>query len=139
MKRESTREEKELLIQRISEILEGKKHVTFAYVFGSFSVQESFNDIDIGIYVSDTIQKSALNTELEIEKELENLIHVTVDVRILNKAPISFVYHVIRTGTVIVDKNRDLKADFEGLIYKKYFDFQHLRNEYLREVINAPI
>ena len=62
-----------------------------------------------------------------------------VDVRILNKAPISFVYHVIKDGIIVVDKNSDLRADFEGLTCKKYFDFRHLRIEYLKEVANAPV
>ena len=67
------------------------------------------------------------------------LIRMPVDVRILNRAPISFVYQVIKGGITIADKNKDLRADFEGLTLKKYFDFQHLRNEYLKEVANAPI
>jgi hypothetical protein len=40
---------------------------------------------------------------------------------------------------VIVDNNKSLRSDFEGLVYKKYFDFEHLRNEYLREIKNAPL
>jgi hypothetical protein len=74
-----------------------------------------------------------------MERELEKLIHITVDVRILNSAPLSFVYQVIKGGITIVDKNKDLRADFEGITIKKYFDFQHLRNEYLREVANATV
>jgi predicted nucleotidyltransferase len=98
----------EIITRQISGLLENRNYIVFAYIFGSFVAQESFNDIDIGIVIS-------------------------------NRAPISFAYHVIKGGIVIVDKNRDLRADFEGLTYKKYFDFRHLRIEYLREVANAPV
>jgi hypothetical protein len=52
---------------------------------------------------------------------------------------VSFVYNVLKGGFVIVDNDKSLRCDFEGLVYKKYFDFQHLRNEYLREIKNAPL
>jgi hypothetical protein len=62
-----------------------------------------------------------------------------VDIRILNRAPISFCQNVIREGKVILDKNPDERAFFQGLILKKYFDFEPFRRRYLREVVNAPI
>lgn len=117
-----------------------KHNIIFAYIFGTFSSESTvYNDIDIGIYVSDTEKKSFFQAELEIERELEDSIHIPIDVRIINRAPLSFVYQIIKTGIVIVNKNSDLRADFEGLTCKKYFDFQHLRREYLREIVNAPL
>lgn len=139
MYKEIGHKEKQTLIQKISGALESKHHIVFAYIFGSFNTQESFNDIDIAIFIADSESRSALNIELDIERELEDIIHMPVDVRILNSAPLSFVYQVIKDGIVIVDKNMDLRADFEGLTCKKYFDFRHLRIEYLKEVVNAPI
>jgi predicted nucleotidyltransferase len=130
--------EREVIIQKISNVLEDKNDIIFAYIFGSFTSQESFHDVDIGFFISDN-GTNVLNIELNMERELEDLIRMPVDVRILNRAPISFVYQVIKGGITIADKNKDLRADFEGLTLKKYFDFQHLRNEYLKEVANAPI
>jgi predicted nucleotidyltransferase len=139
MYKESGHKEKQTLIQKISGALENKNHIIFAYIFGSFNTQETFKDIDIALFIADNDSKSALKGELDIERELEDIIHRPVDVRILNKAPISFVYQVIKGGIIVVDKNKDLRADFEGLTCKKYFDFRHLRIEYLREVANAPV
>jgi predicted nucleotidyltransferase len=77
--------------------------------------------------------------ELDTERELENTVKIPVDVRIINHAPLSFIYHVVKSGFVIVDKNTSIRSDFEGLIFKKYFDFQYVRREYLREITNAPV
>jgi len=132
-------EEKKILIKRIADFLETKEYILFAYIFGSFIAQDTFSDIDIGIFIANKQYEPPLNLELNLEIELQNIVHIPVDVRILNHAPLSFVYNVLKNMVVVVDKNKTLRADFEGLIFKKYFDFKHLRDEYLREIVNAPV
>lgn len=80
-----------------------------------------------------------MRLELEIEAEVEDAIRIPIDVRIINNAPLSFIYNILKNNIVVVDKDRSLRTDFEGVICKKYFDFQYLRREYLREIINAPV
>jgi predicted nucleotidyltransferase len=132
-------EEKQYLVERIIPILQGKKYILFAYIFGSFASGKSFNDIDIGIFISAERQESLLDLELEIERELSDVLHIPVDVRIINSAPLPFAYNVLKSGVVILDNDKSLRTDFEGLIYKKYFDYKHLRNEYLREITDAAV
>ena len=138
-KRRLSAKEKEVRIERISDILKTKEYILFAYIFGSFASEDSFKDIDVGIFVTGEKFKSPLRLELDMEGELETAIHTPVDVRIINNAPLSFIYNILKKGIVIVDNDKSLRTDFEGLVYKKYFDFQHLRREYLREIINAPV
>ena len=138
-KRVLTAEEKKHLIERITTFLQAKEYILFAYIFGSFTSGKSFNDIDVGIYVSLEKPVSQLNLELEIERELGDVLHLPVDVRIINSAPIPFTYNVLRSGVVILDNDKSLRTDFEGLIIKKYFDYQHLRDEYLREIKSAAV
>jgi predicted nucleotidyltransferase len=138
MNKKVEQNEREAIIQKLSQTLEDKNDIIFAYLFGSFNSQESFHDIGIGVFIS-LNEPKVLEIELELERELGDMIHMPVDVRIMNEAPLSFNYQVIKGGITIVDKNKDMRADFEGLVFKKYFDFQHLRNEYLREVASAPI
>lgn len=134
-KKSISKEEKEIIIEKISNILKTGKYIIFSYIFGSFAKQDNFQDIDIGIYVSNIGDISPLKFELEIEAELEEIIHISTEVRIINHAPLSFIYNILMGGILVVDKDKSLRADFEGLIYKKYFDFRHLRTEYLKEII----
>lgn len=138
-KRRVSSTEKKEIIRTISDILKAKEYILFAYIFGSFTSEDIFEDIDVGIFVFGERLQSPIKLELETENELEDTIRIPVDVRIINNAPLSFIYNILKSGIVIVDKDKSLRADFEGLIYKKYFDFQHLRREYLREIINAPV
>jgi predicted nucleotidyltransferase len=108
----------------LEENLEG---ITTAYLFGSF-VTDAKNDLAKAIFF-----------EFELENRLEKIFKHTVDVRILNRAPLSFCQNVIRRGKVILDRDPNLRADFEGNILKQYFDYSRFRKQYLKEAVNAPI
>jgi len=138
-KRRLSEIEKKVLIEEISNILKTKEYILFAYIFGSFISEDIFKDIDVGVFISGAEGKSQLTLKLMLEGEVGDAIHTPVDIRIINHASPSFVYNMLKGGIVIVDANKPLRSDFEGLVFKKYFDFQHLRNEYLREIINATL
>jgi hypothetical protein len=138
-KKRLTSGNKEQVVKRLSELLEGRDDVLFAYIFGSFASRDSFGDIDVGIFVKAGRASSPLKLELELEEELGTAVHIPIDVRVVNSAPLSFTYNVLKSGFIIVDKDKALRADFEGLTYKKYFDFSYSRREYLREIIHAPV
>lgn len=108
-----------------------------AYIFGSFVGQDSFGDIDIGILLSTDELDQPLAYELNIEIFLEKELELPVDVRVLNGAPLSFQQNVIRKGLLIVDKNPNRRAAFEGNVRKKYFDFSRFRRRYLKEIAHA--
>ena len=133
------RAEKEKVIQIISShFFQQYDDIISVYIFGSFISERQFSDIDIGIITATDLIKP-LDFELKLENRLEKLIKYPVDVRILNRAPISFSQNVFRTGRVIIDKNPNMRADFEGRILKQYFDFSPFRQKYLQEVTNAPV
>ena len=109
-----------------------------AYVFGSFADGGPFSDMDLAILTMNE-RASLLVFEVDLEVDLERITGFPVDVRILNGAPLSFCQHVIRTGEVLVDSAPNLRADFEGRVLKKYFDFSRFRTRYLFEASNAPL
>lgn len=138
-KKQIPQSEKQKLVKEIASQIEKRENIMFAYIFGSFVREERFSDIDIGIFCENSEKIDSLRFELELEGEINSLTKFPVDVRIINHAPLSFAYHVIKEGMVIKDEDSDLRSDFEGMIFKKYGDFSIYRKRYLREVINAPI
>ena len=138
-KRALTAEEKKHLIEKITAFLQTKEYILFAYIFGSFLPGKDFNDIDVAIFISSEKFDSLLVKELEIERELGDVLHFPFDVRIINRSPLPFTYNAIKSGVVVLDNEKSLRTDFEGLIFKKYFDYKHLRDEYLRETKNAAV
>ncbi|TYT20334.1 nucleotidyltransferase domain-containing protein [Dictyoglomus thermophilum] len=130
---------KDKIIEAIKNELEKRENVLFAYIFGSFVNSEEYNDIDVAIYVSNFDREKVLDMEFELERILEDKVKKPFDVRIINEAPLGFVYNVLRNKIIVLDRDSLLRSDFESLIFRKYFDYQHLIEEYLKEIKNAPI
>ena len=131
--------EKEDIVSAISSHLQREcAEIAAAYLFGSFVKEEAFSDIDLGILMNTDFERP-LEYELELESRLERILKYPVDIRIINGAPLSFCQNVIRHGRVIVDRDPNLRADFEGQTLKQYFDFARFRRQYLAEVKNAPV
>lgn len=113
-------------------------NILAAYVFGSFVEDKPYSDIDLGLLMLNDPGNPVV-LEIDFETEIEKITGCPVDIRILNGAPLSFCQQVIRTGEVILDSDPDIRADFEGRILKKYFDFSRFRTQYIREVCHAPL
>jgi predicted nucleotidyltransferase len=109
-----------------------------AYVFGSFARQEAFGDLDVAALIAARLAEP-LEFELELERDLEKLVRIPADVRILNEAPRSFQYTVIRQGKVLLDRDPNRRAAFEGNVIKQYLDFSRFRRRCLKEIAHAEI
>ena len=133
-----TKQDKEKITKTISSYLQNHKEIVAAYLFGSYVSGQPYGDIDLGILVRNE-PENLLEYEFELEIKLEELVKFAVDIRILNKAPVSFVQNVIRHGQIIIDSKPNIRSDFESYILRKYFDFAPFRRRYLAEVINARL
>jgi len=133
-----TKQDKEKITKTIFSYLQKHKEIVAAYLFGSYASGQPFGDIDLGILVRNE-PENPLEYEFELEIKLEELVKLAVDVRVLNKAPVSFVQNVIRHGQIIIDCKPNIRSDFESYILRKYFDFAPFRRRYLAEVINARL
>ncbi len=138
MKRLSRKPNKQELIGSIASYLGAKDEIMAAYLFGTFLSEATYYDIDIGLLVGKEPQK-VLNYEFGLEADVEKIVKCRVDVRVLNRAPLSFCQNVIRKGKVILDRNPSDRADFENSTLKKYFDFAFYRRRYLAEVLHASV
>jgi hypothetical protein len=94
--------------------------------------------VDIALLLRKAID-DPLAFELKAETLIEKTIHHPVDVRILNGAPLPFAAGVLRSGQLLLDRDPNLRADFASLTLRKYFDFSHFRDGYLKEVKHAPM
>jgi uncharacterized protein len=115
---------REELTQRISE----QDEVLFAFIFGSFqdvAGNMPFRDIDVGIFIKEIGLKEAVYYALDLSQHLSSSISYPVDVRIINEAPIPFLFHVIQ-GKLIVNKDDDLTSDFMENVIRRYLDMKLL-------------
>ena len=60
-----------------------------------------------------------------------------IAVRVLNTAPLSFKYNVIKDGIILLVKNDDKMADFQEATIAAYLDFLPYRNIYLEKTLGG--
>ena len=130
---------KKKVIREIVEILRGMPEILFAYVHGSF-LKDRFRDVDVAVYLGGNYdKKSILKEELKLEELLEREIEYPVDVRVLNNAPLSFRFNVIKHGELIFSRDENRRSTFEALTISEYHDFAHFRRVYMREALGIEV
>ncbi len=129
------------IVIKLQEHLDKEKNILFAYLHGSFLNLNNFGDIDIAVYLQNVPEDKLdiINYEFNLEKNIEKEILFPVDVRILNAAPLSFKYSVIKDGVKLIEKDENKRVDFECLAVKLYIDFLPYRKRYFREALKGEL
>jgi uncharacterized protein len=119
--------DKEKLLNLLKKVLAEDERVIFAYVYGSFVKEQSFRDIDIGIYVKNFeenpfVVSSDLKTQLSCETKRENMDFTAdqFDVQIINHAPFTFLKRVFKEGILLIDHDPELRTDLVEYVSSKY-------------------
>ncbi len=140
-----TPSERETAVQSVRKYLEKREEILFAYLHGSFVKSEFFRDLDVALFVNEErVFPSFLEYELGLEVALgEELAsrrgYIPVDVRVLNRAPLSFQYSVIRGGVLLKNKRKKERVEFEERVLIRYLDFAYHRRSYLKEVVGVGV
>jgi predicted nucleotidyltransferase len=79
--------------------LESRPGVRFAYAFGSFLQSDAFHDIDVAVWLNDDSDRHA---DLELAVALSRVTRLPVDVRVANRAPVSFLFRMLRGRPLVV-------------------------------------
>ena len=136
--RDLSTEERKRVKEVLSRFLEKKEEVLFAYLHGSFVEERPFRDIDIAVFLEDSNipRGKALDFEVSMSLEIEKIVKVPIDVKVINYAPLGFQYYST-AGILITCKKDDLRVDFLTKMRSLYFDFKPLSERFLKEMLHA--
>lgn len=128
--------------KQMESILKGelsrRREIIFAYLHGSFILPIPCGDIDIAVYLEKTLlPRKHWEYEAELSVALERLAGMSVDVMVLNNAPVALRYHVTR-GKVLLSRNEYIRFDFMEQTWHEYFDYQPLLRAYLDDLLTTP-
>ncbi len=110
------------------------------YIFGSWvtGTNNQMSDVDIAVLLSNASlprnmsgQKAHLIVEFGRVFKTDNL-----DLAILNTAPFSLAFTVVKEGVLLFSANENLREKFEMRALLNYFDFQPFEALYFREMKN---
>jgi predicted nucleotidyltransferase len=96
-------DERRQLAARLEEALARASGVAFAYLHGSILDSLPVHDVDVAVYLNPFLPERATATTLELSQELAEQLGIPVDVRALNQAPLSFVYHALRGNFAAIE------------------------------------
>jgi len=145
MKRFSAEEmsikDRQAILARIRDLLSDKPQVLFAYVHGSFAEGRAFRDVDVAAYLdpdASVSREGLFAYSLSLSAEIDLAVSgVTVDLKLLNEAPLPFRFRVINSGKLLFSKEESTRVEFEARTRTLYFDFDpHLRF-YRRELLGV--
>jgi len=132
------KKQKENIEKKVADFLQKRPEIISAYLHGSF-VEGDFRDVDIAVYLTGISKGEALQYELNLESELNKLTGFLVDVRILNHAPLSFRFSVIKNGLLLFSRDERIRCGFECLTITEYHDFEFLRGIYRKEALGIKV
>ncbi|MCC2643569.1 MAG: uncharacterized protein K0S45_3982 [Nitrospira sp.] len=130
------REKRQGLILQLAKELALERDVAFAYVHGSFLDAASFRDIDIGVYLDAIGPEGSMQSMVTMAARLSACAQLPVDVRILNQAPTSFLYHVLR-GQLIMNRDDERLASLIEETTRHYLDASPLLRQATKDAYAA--
>ena len=124
--------DKKQIVEKIREVLSQERHILVAFLYGSFLEDGPFRDIDIGIVVGKESPSGLYEFELEDKLSKTLSTHIPLDIRIINKAPVTFSYHVV-TGELIFCRDENVYADFVTKVVREFLDIKPIIEHYTKE------
>ena len=123
-------------LEQLIEILKKRFDVAFAYLFGSnakgFTNRNS--DWDIAVFYSKLSRKLNHWPEFELEAELSIGVSGTVQVVVLNnELPPVFGFEILKHGILLLDRDENLRIDFENRVLRQYYDWQYFLKRQMQE------
>lgn len=117
--------ERACVTRRLVAALEAEPDLDFAWLHGSFLAARKFHDIDVGIYLNSPTE-AHFRRGLDLAVRLDRASGFPVDVRVLNDAPVTFLFHVFREGRLLLRRNDELLADLRERTAREYLDMAPL-------------
>lgn len=124
--------------KKLIEILEQKRNIVFAYLFGSQvkGYADHRSDWDIAIYFSEPLEKKSNWQVFELEAELSRAIGSNVQIIPLNTSlPPLLGFEIIEEGQVLTDKHEDSRLEITAGLLRKYHDWHYFQNRHFGKLL----
>jgi len=130
------------VFEKLVEFFEGKDEVDLAYLFGSTSRGDKgkLGDFDLGVLLREPLEEHGrLQFQLKLLDDLVSLLKADkVDLIIMNDAPLSLNYNIIKEGMLLKD-DEEKRIRFEKNIMSEYLDRKYYMDRHARIAINGIV
>ena len=114
--------------------------IVCVYVYGSVARGEASgeSDIDVAVLYAQEPPPTLDGLGLELSSTLERLLGKSVDLVILNRAPLDLIHRVLRDGVLVYDSDPSSRIRFEVQARNAYFDLLPYLRQYRRATPGVP-
>jgi len=122
-------------IAKIQGALGNRQDVIAAYLFGSMAhgKAHALSDVDVAVLFTHGLdQVTIFQRTLEIGTTLEQALCRPVDVVALNHAPTLLRFQVIKSGKLILERDRTQRCTFQMQTMSRYYDIRPYLQEQIR-------
>ena len=124
------------VLEKVTTIISAKPEIAFAFLYGSFLEESVFRDIDIGISITGIDVSGFWDYECMLAQQIEDELNqsITVEVKVINSAPVSFCFQVVR-GKLLFARDEEPLLKFMVSTARRYLDMSPLRRTYMIEAM----
>jgi len=125
--------------KRVVGFLSKQEHVKLAYLFGSVAEgkQGKLSDVDLAVFLDESLsKKERFNLQLKLISDLTSILKTDkVDLVIMNDAPLSLNYEIIKANHPLLVRDEGKKIDFEHGILSRYLDRRYYEKRWASEFL----
>jgi predicted nucleotidyltransferase len=131
---------REIIIDRLHSALGTQRGIAAAYLFGSVARGETrdASDVDVAILFEHDPPGTIDGLGIDLADSLQEAIGRTVDLVVLNRAPVDLAKRVLNEGVLLADTNPSRRIAFEIRTRNEYFDLEPFLTRYRRSSSMRP-
>lgn len=125
--------------KRVVKFLSKQERVKLAYLFGSVAEgkEGKLSDVDLAVFLDESVsKKERFNLQLKLISELTAILKTDrIDLVIMNDAPFSLNYEIIKANYPLVVRDEGKRIDFEHGILSRYLDRRYYDKRWTAEFL----
>lgn len=128
-------------IAELQRYFAGRREVVAAWLFGSVArgdVRET-SDVDVAVLFAGSKPRVIEDFDIAfaIQDDLEAVLHRSIDVVVMNGAPLDLAHRILRDGVLVHDSDSERRREVELQVRTQYFDFLPLLLRYRDSVLRG--
>ncbi|MGB4067800.1 MAG: nucleotidyltransferase domain-containing protein [Nitrospira sp.] len=129
-------EQREDVLAKLRVELAKVSGLRFAYVYGSVLESDRVHDVDVGVFLDNMAIAQQMNAVDALSVTLSATVGLPIDIRVLNEAPLPFLYHVLR-GKLVLCRDEIFLTDMLEDIARRYLDLAPLLRNSTKDAFAA--
>lgn len=122
------------LTDGVASVFAADPNVAAVYLFGSRArgSHRQGSDVDLAVLYRTPVPPTLAAQPFEQQAELSRLLETSVDIVVMNTAPVDLIHRILRDGKLVFERDKSRRIAFEVKARNEYFDLMPVLRRYRR-------